>query len=231
MSITFLDIADPKNHSKKRKKASNTLVEWYVFQLEESLVHSQKSNSKWRKLKEIDKSERRKWSIKYRKSISYIDNQSNNQKTKHHHQNLMIECRIEISAKLIFSRFQTRKINIFIFKSTHLKIAFRYANSIKSTYATLWVSHSFRDFVKLHSSKIIVNKFRSIDFVSNIVIFVIMSCHSSSLSVRLRWTHVSWQLRTLDSITSMSTLFIWIFIVRKSSKNVTLFLLINNKRE
>ena len=162
------------------------------LQSEESLVYDQKSYSKRRKLEKIDESERRRWSIRYRKSISHVNNQSNSQKTKHHHQNLMIECRIEISAKFIFSRSQTRKINTFTFKSTHLKVAFRHASQIKSIYVALWASHSFRDFAELHSSRIVVSRFRSIDFVSNIVIFFMMSCHSSSLWIKSRWTHVCW---------------------------------------
>ena len=122
----------------EEKEESFEYSRWMIrLQSEESLVYDQKSHSKRRKFEKIDESERRKWSIKYRKSIFHVDNQSNSQKTKYHHQNLMIECRIEISAKFIFSRSQTRKINTFTFKSTYLKIAFRHANQIKSTYVTL----------------------------------------------------------------------------------------------
>ena len=192
-SVNYFSWYSKSWESFEEEEESFEYSRWMIrLQSEENLVYDQKSHSKRRKFEKIDESERRKWSIKYRKSISHVDNQSNSQKTKHHHQNLMIECRIEISAKFIFSRFQTRKINTFTFKSTHLKIAFRHANQIKSTYATLWASHSFRDFAKLHSNKIVVNKSLNIDSVSNIVIFFMMSCHSSSLWVKSRWTHVCW---------------------------------------
>ena len=60
----------------------------------------------------------------------------------------------------------------------------------KSTYVFLWIFQNFKNFANTHSINIVTNNFLNIVAISNFVISIMTTCHSSSSSINSSFTQI-----------------------------------------
>ena len=90
--------------------------------------------------------------------------------------------------EMIFDIFNIFKCSKTIKIETHSQDTF--AKTQKSIYVFLWVFQSCKSSTKAHSVKIVTNNFLNIVVVSNSVISIMTTFHSSSSSIKSSFTQI-----------------------------------------